>query len=375
MDAMVNLLVELDARFDADARARALRTLDAAGYTCDTSERADERTLAWIDETFGGTWSGETAAGSAYVARRDGAPVGFAAFDARGLHFAWLRGLGTRDGVGIFGPFGVAPEHRGRGVGAALLTLALCALRARGYAQALIPAVGGDPLIAYYARACGAFVIEHFDLASFTPRPVRTVVMASGSGSNFQAVIDRVREGLPLDLTALVCNKRQAYAIERARGAGIEAVVLPWDRATRSRAQYDAELCAAVAACAPEMILLLGWMHLLDRTFVETFPELINVHPAYLPLDGSRNEVGMPDGSTIPAFRGAHAIGDALAAKSPWVGVSVHLVTLETDRGPILARKPLRVRADEAEATLMERVHAIEHHLVIAGIRRRLFER
>ncbi len=372
---MVNLLVDLDERFGAEARAASLRALEAEGYTCTFTERADDRTLAWIDDVFGGTWSGEVHAGSAVVAARDGAPAGFAGFGARGLRFAWLRGLGAREGVGIFGPFGVDPAHRGGRVGASLLALALCGLRERGFAQALIPAVGPPGLIAYYERTAGARIAERFDPASFTPRPVRTVVMASGGGTNFQAVIDRVRDGLPLDLTALVCNKPQAYAIERARAVEIDAVVLPWDRAAQSRAQYDAALHAAVAAREPEMILLLGWMHLLDRAFVEAFPELINVHPAYLPLDGTHDEVGMPDGSVIPAFRGAHAIRDALAARSSWVGVSVHLVTLEADRGPILVRKPVRVHEGESHDALMERVHALEHELVIGGIRRRLFER
>ena len=372
---MVNLLVDLDERYGDDARAAALRELESAGYACATVERADDRTLAWIDEIFGGTWSGEIDAGHAVVATRDGAPAGFAGFGGRGLRFAWLRGAGARDGIGIFGPFGVGPAHRGGTLGASLLVLALCALRERGYAQALIPAVGPPPLVAYYERAAGARVAERFELASFTPRPVRTVVMASGSGSNFQAVIDRVRDGLPLDLRALVCNKPQAFAIERARAAEIDALVLPWDRTMHSREQYDASLRAAVAAHEPEMILLLGWMHLLDRAFVEAFPELINVHPAFLPLDGSRDTVGMPDGSVIPAFRGAHAIRDALEARSAWTGVSVHTVTFETDRGPILVRKPIRIVPDEDEAVLLERIHALEHELVAGGIRRWLFER
>ena len=372
---MVNLLVELDERFDARASAAALQQIDAAGFACSPDASADGRTLAWIDERFGGAWSSEVAAGRAVVAMRDGAPLGFAGFDARGLRYAWLRGEGARDGTGIFGPFGVEPEHRGGPLGTALLTIALARLRERGYARALVPAVGPPGLVSYYERTCGARVVERFDLEALTPRPVRTVVMASGSGSNFQAVIERVRDGLPLELVALACNKPQAFALERARNASIATLVLPWKRAEQTRAAYDAHLVRAVAALEPELILLLGWMHLLDRAFIEAFPNLINVHPAFLPLDGSRAEVEMPDGSVIPAFRGAHAIADALAAKSPWTGVSVHGVTLEADRGPILVRKPLRVEAGDDEASLLARLHGLEHQLVIAGVRRWLFER
>jgi len=122
-------------------------------------------------------------------------------------------------------------------------------------------------------------------------------------------------------------------------------------------------------------VLLLGWMHLLEPSFLDAFAQMLNVHPAFLPLEPARDSVGMPDGVTIRAFRGARAVRDALAANSPWVGASVHAVTADTDRGRVLARKPLRVIAGEEEDALLARLHPIEHQLVAIAIKRWLYER
>jgi len=367
---LINLVVDLDERYASDVAAR--ERVARAGYDISIANGASDPVLAWIDEVFGGAWSSEVAVAGVALATRDGRPAGFAAFDPRGLNYAWLRGIAREPDVGVFGPFGVAVEHCG--IGSALLEIALCHLRARGYRRGLIAATS-DALTPYYQRHAGARVVERYDPASFTPAPVRTVVLASGSGTNLQAVIDRVADGLPLDLVAVVSNKPEAFAIERARRAGIGAVALPWERDRQSRPAYDRALHETVASYAPELVLLLGWMHLLEPAFVDAFPEMLNVHPAFLPLDPSRDRVGMPDGTTIAAFRGAHAVRDALAAGSHWVGASVHEVTTDTDRGRVLARKPLRVTSGEEEDAVLERLHPIEHQLVAIAIKRWLYER
>jgi phosphoribosylglycinamide formyltransferase 1 len=375
---IVNLICDLNASaFESEAKRRALAHLDAAAYSVRFEDGENDRVLAWIDDLFGGAWSSEAFAGQNVVAYRDDAPAGFATFAPRGLRYAWLRGIAAEPDVGVFGPIGIDPSHRGGPLGAALLTIALCELHARGYTRAVIPAVGPPPLIDYYRRHAQARVVERFELRSLTGGPVRTVVMASGNGTNLQAVLDRVAGGtLPLDVRALVTNRENAYAIERAKRAGVPAIhVLPWRRKEVSRAAYDAELLEVTGREAPELVLLLGWMHLLDNVFVERFRHLINVHPAFLPLEVGRDVVGMPDGSQIPAFRGAHAVRDALALHSTWVGASVHLVTSQIDRGPVLVRKPLRISAEEDEAAVLERLHPIEHNLVERGILRWLYER
>jgi phosphoribosylglycinamide formyltransferase-1 len=151
--------------------------------------------------------------------------------------------------------------------------------------------------------------------------------------------------------------------------------LIAWDRDRETRETYDARLLDAARAQRPDLVLLLGWMHLLSPAFVGEFGEMLNLHPALLPLDAERDEVVTPDGSTIPAFRGARAVRDALAASSPWVGATLHRVTSATDRGPVMTRRPLRVEPKEGEAHLMERVHAIERGVVRSGIIRWLYER
>ena len=342
MSTLCNLVVELDARFDECAVP--------AGIEIAAPAAADERTLAWIDEIFEGSWSGEAVLGTNVVARRGDAPAGFATFDAQGLRFAWLRGLARERDVGFFGPFGVAPAERKSGLSVALLHRALSGLRERGYTRALIPAVGGERLVRYYAGAVGARVAEEYERDALLGRPARTIVMASGSGSNFQALAEVVRDGrLPLDPIALVSNAPGAYALERAHAAGVPTRVVAWERASESRAAYDARLLDAVAALRPELVVLLGWMHLLSPQFVAAFPDLLNLHPAFLPLDPSRDDVCMPDGTRVPAFRGAHAVRDALAAASAWTGATLHRVTADTDRGQVLARRPLRIEPSEDE--------------------------
>jgi phosphoribosylglycinamide formyltransferase-1 len=360
-----NLVVDLNKQLDGEP---------PAGVEIDAG---DERALAWIDDVFGGSWSSEAFAGTTLVARRNGAPVGFATFDPRGLRFAWLNGISREPDVGVFGPFGVAPEARGAGIGRALLVRALSGLRARGYVRAVIPAVGDARLERYYVEMAGARVAEEFEPSQLYRAGRRVLVMASGNGSNFQAVLDASRAGtLPVEVVALLVSDPKAYAIERARAAAMDAVgIVAWDRRTESRATYDQRLLHAAQASQPDLVMLLGWMHLLAPEFVASFPEIVNLHPAFLPLDSTRDDVVMPDGASIPAYRGAHAVRDALAASSEWVGATLHRVTAATDRGAVVARKPLRVEPGEEEAHLMERVHALERGVVASGIARWLYER
>jgi phosphoribosylglycinamide formyltransferase 1 len=362
-----NLIVELDRTFEIPA---------INGIEVEVTDCVDERTLAWIDDAFGGSWSSEAVAGSNVIARHNGAPIAFATIDSRGPRFAWLQGIAREPGVGLFGPFGVSPEQRHRGIGALVLRRALDELRVRYYARALIAAVGDDSLIRYYADAVGARVCESFERETLYRANRRALVMASGSGSNFQAVVAAVNAGgLPIDVVALFSNNLHALALVRARDAGIPSHALPWSRREESRKEYDARLLEAAAAEEPDLVLLLGWMHLLEDEFVRAFPEMLNIHPAFLPLDPRRNEVGMPDGTQIPAFRGPRAVRDAIGVASPWVGATLHRVTSETDRGPVFARKPLRVKEGEDEEHLMERVHEIERGVVRAGIMRWSYER
>ncbi len=370
---MVNLVADLGSpQIAPKVCARAQKAAVQAGYTL--AAASNGRLLAWIDEMFGGSWSSEAFAGKTVVATRGQRLCGFATHGAH-MSYCWLRGLGAQRDVGIFGPFGVAPEDRGSPLGPALLLTALDALRRDGYARALIPAVGDEKLVRYYAQHAGAIVAERYPLLE-GGKQYRTLVLASGYGSNFQAVIDAIaHEGLPLDIVLLLSNNPTAFALERARTAGIETALCVWERATQSREAHDVALLETAQRAQPQLVLLLGWMHLLHPRFVEAFPEMLNVHPGFLPLDENCDEVTFPDGAVTPAFRGARAVRDALTWGAHWVGASVHRVTAQTDRGPVLARSPLRVRAGEDEAMVLERLHPLEHRVLRSALRRWLYER
>lgn len=373
---MVNLAAELRGeQFGAAALARALRAIEAAGFSVERVAPGYDAFLAWIDDVFGGAWSSEAFAGKSVVAKRGDRFAGFASYGARGLNYSWLRGAGAQPGTGIFGPFGVDPQFRGSPIGPHLLNAAIASLQEAGFQRALIPAVGHEKLVEYYVTHSGARVIESFEKMHWQRRRYRTLVMASGNGSNFQAVLDAVQAGkLPLDIVTLLSSKSDAYALERARSAGIAALALPWDRKAQSREQYDAALAQIVEREQPDLVLLLGWMHLLDARFLAAFPEMINIHPAFLPLDQRSDEVGFPDGTVTTAFRGARAVADALARGSTWTGASSHRVTADADRGPVLVRKPLRVAAGEPIDAVMERLHPLEHRVLTGGIMRWVYE-
>ena len=134
-------------------------------------------------------------------------------------------------------------------------------------------------------------------------------------------------------------------------------------------------MLSAVAATEPDLVLLLGWMHILPPAFVERFPASLNLHPAFLPLDPARDTVTMPDGTTIPALRGARAVDDAFAAGIRWGGATVHRLGASVDRGEIFARAPLLRDDGETRDSYMTRLHALERTVVAGAIRRWSFER
>jgi phosphoribosylglycinamide formyltransferase 1 len=167
-----------------------------------------------------------------------------------------------------------------------------------------------------------------------------------------------------------VSNHAGARVRERAREAGITEEAIVWDRGNESRAAYDLRLSSAIARYEPELLLLLGWMHVLPAAFLERYPETINVHPAFLPFDQAADTVVMPDGSEIPAFRGARAPEATVAAALPWGGASVHRVTPAVDRGSVLVRTPLRLEAGTTIDRFRELIGPIEHAAVRKAIRR-----
>jgi phosphoribosylglycinamide formyltransferase 1 len=201
-------------------------------------------------------------------------------------------------------------------------------------------------------------------------RRIPAAVFVSGAGTNLQHVIDLAAKGtLPLDLRLVVSNARDAFAIERASQAGIPVLIAPFDRHAESRAAYGARLAADVRARGIELVLLLGWMHVLDTSFVNAgFAGILNLHPAFLPDDPRADDVALPDGSVTPVFRGAQALRDALASGVRFTGATLIQITADVDRGPVLARRTCPLLPGEDEKKALERLHDVEREVVAEGV-------
>jgi phosphoribosylglycinamide formyltransferase-1 len=164
-------------------------------------------------------------------------------------------------------------------------------------------------------------------------------VLVSGEGSNLQALIDA---GLPI--AAVASNRPGVRALERAHAAGIPARVFDLEQYA-DRAARDRELADWLLLRGTDLVVLAGYMHLLTPPFLDRFPDrIVNVHP-----------------SLLPDFPGGRAIDDALAAGVDTTGVTVHYVDEGLDTGAVIRQEPVSV---EPRATLVERIHAVEHRLL-----------
>jgi len=209
-----------------------------------------------------------------------------------------------------------------------------------------------------------------------SPRPFPTAILASGSGTNLQGVLDRTRAGvLPLDVRLVVSNRAGVLAIERARRAGVPFEVLPYRAADQTRSEYAQALAAEVRASGARLVLLLGWMHVLAPEFLAAgFDGVLNLHPALLPDDPAAEVVTLPDGTVSPVYRGAHALRDALRAGAPMTGATLIEITPEIDRGPVLARRTFALRPDDTEESALARLHPVEQDVVQEGVLKWLAE-
>jgi phosphoribosylglycinamide formyltransferase 1 len=144
---------------------------------------------------------------------------------------------------------------------------------------------------------------------------------------------------------------------------------MPFSRPHESRAEYGSRLARAVRAKGVELVLLLGWMHVLAPEFVNAgFVGILNLHPAYLPEDPHADHVTFPDGTITRVFRGAHARRDALRAGVKLTGASLIEITPDVDRGPLLARLPFAFAPDDDERKALERLHDVERAVVREGV-------
>lgn len=189
---------------------------------------------------------------------------------------------------------------------------------------------------------------ESLDLSG--EKKIRIAILASGSGSNFEALALALQEGVGKELGALlclICDQPGAYVLKRAHRHQIPSYCIP--KAGLTKAEHEGEILSRLAKLQVDLILLAGYMRLLSANFVAKYPErILNIHPALL-----------------PGFKGAHAIQDAFAAGVSETGVTVHVVDEEMDHGPIIRQCRIPIEADDSLESLAARIHQREHLLYV----------
>lgn len=172
-------------------------------------------------------------------------------------------------------------------------------------------------------------------------------VFASGSGSNFQAIMEAVQTGkLAAKIVLLVCDQKNAFAIERAKLAGIPSFVFQAKQYS-SKEAYEKEIIAELKRCDVDFVILAGYMRLIGATLLREYEgRIVNIHP-----------------SLLPAFPGKDAIGQAIVAGVKVSGVTIHFVDAGMDTGPIIAQQAVQIAANETKESLQTKIHAVEHQL------------
>ncbi len=178
-------------------------------------------------------------------------------------------------------------------------------------------------------------------------------VLVSGSGSNLQAILDAVAAGaLDARVRVVVSNRDDAFALERARRAGVPTRVVRHAEFA-DRAAFDASLVEVLRGAGASLVVLAGFMRVLTPTLLDAFPgAVVNIHPALL-----------------PSFPGVHGQGQALRYGVKIAGCTVHFVDAGTDTGPVIAQAAVPVLDDDDEAALTARILAEEHALLVDVLR------
>ncbi|NQF15840.1 phosphoribosylglycinamide formyltransferase [Brevibacillus sp. HB1.3] len=181
----------------------------------------------------------------------------------------------------------------------------------------------------------------------------KLAIFASGSGSNFEAIVQAVQDGrlAGVEVGLLVCDKPGAKVLERAERLGIDAFVFQ-PKEYADKAAFEQEIVAQLQKLDISLVVLAGYMRLVGDTLLSSYEgKIINLHP-----------------SLLPAFPGKDAVGQALAYGVKITGVTVHLVDAGLDTGPIIAQIPVAVQEADTAETLAARIHAVEHELLVKVI-------
>lgn len=172
---------------------------------------------------------------------------------------------------------------------------------------------------------------------------VKAAVFASGTGSNFTAIIEA---NVPCEIAVLVCNQAGAKVIEKAKAYGIEVLLIDASEYA-TRLEFETVILERLQELKVEWIFLAGYMRLMGPIMLEAYPDrILNIHPSYL-----------------PDFPGLDAIGDVLRAGVDETGVTVHFIDAGMDTGPIIAQQKVPVYTEDTRETLAARIHVLEHEM------------
>lgn len=183
-------------------------------------------------------------------------------------------------------------------------------------------------------------------------KKLRLGVLVSGGGTNLQAILDAIELGeLDAQVNVVISTHGEAYGLERARKAGIPAVHLDRTRYATIK-EYNHALCETLDQYWAEAVIMAGYMRLLGREVLESFPDrVLNLHPALL-----------------PSFPGASGIVDAWMYGVKVTGVTVHFASENFDEGPIIAQEVVRIEEDDTVETVEAKIHSVEHRIYPAAI-------
>jgi phosphoribosylglycinamide formyltransferase 1 len=205
--------------------------------------------------------------------------------------------------------------------------------------------------------ALSALVSPAFDPAAegdfvSSAAPLRLGIMASGSGSNFEAIADAIAQGnLNAHIALVIYNNPGAQVVERANRLGVPTQLLD-HRSFETREALDEAIVSALKAAEVEWVIMAGWMRRVTQQLISAFPRrILNIHP-----------------SLLPSFPGVRAVEQALSAGVKITGCSVHYVELVVDSGPIIMQAAVPVLADDSVETLQARIRVQEHRIFSQAI-------
>ena len=184
-------------------------------------------------------------------------------------------------------------------------------------------------------------------------KSLKVAVLASGNGSNLQALLDQVhgREGIAI--VAVAADNPEAYALERAAAAGVPTAIFPRSDFGGERRARDQAMAAWLRECGTQLVVMAGYMQLVSEEFLDRFPDaVINVHP-----------------SLLPAFPGIDAVGQALAYGVKLFGVTVHFADAGLDTGPVIMQRSVGLPDARELDDVLPHIHALEHQMLPEVVR------